>query len=353
MKRYLQTLIQGQEENFMPFDTFISYALYDPVYGYYQRQGTKIGKKGDFYTSSHVGDIFGKLIASYFNKVAVCEDLPLHICEIGGGDGRFAHTVCDTLSFSGKEFKYDLIDKSLTHQRTACSLVKEFKECSIYESLQSWGEENRDFSGIIFSNEWLDAQPVKVVKKEDGLVYEVGISVQENTLIECKKPADKEVLQFLKTYQYKLMEGQKLEVPLYMVEQASYLSTYIKRGLIVTIDYGYTHEESMQPTRMQGSLRGYRNHHIIDDILEAPGEYDITHHVHWNTWEQICEERGIQKVWRTKQNNWLLHLGILDHLQNNIGQDPFSLDQKQNRAIRSFVLGDQMTNSFDVCIQRI
>ncbi|MYL33484.1 SAM-dependent methyltransferase [Pontibacillus yanchengensis] len=351
MEKFIQYLMQEQNETFMPFDTFISYALYHPVHGYYQKQRTKIGTKGDFYTSSHVGEIFGKLVAYYFDRVARCARLPLHICEIGGGDGRFARTVCETLANLKRDFKYDLIDISTANQRIASELVNDFQECRVYDSLTAWGEERVGFSGIFFSNEWLDAQPVKVVKKEQGVIYEIGISVRDNKLIEAKRPADEVITKFLDDYEYKFKDGQKMEVPLYMSEQASSLSSYLKKGIIVTVDYGYTHHECSQPSRRNGSLRGYKSHQVIDNILEKPGAYDITHHVHWDTWEKISEEKGLQSVSRTKQNEWLLQLGILDHLKTNTNGDPFSCNQKQNRAIRSFVLGDQMTNSFDVCIQ--
>lgn len=41
-------------------------ALYCPVYGYYETEGDKIGRRGDYFTSVSVGRLFGELLAFQF-----------------------------------------------------------------------------------------------------------------------------------------------------------------------------------------------------------------------------------------------------------------------------------------------
>ncbi|MEA3361749.1 MAG: hypothetical protein U9Q61_00515, partial [Thermodesulfobacteriota bacterium] len=43
----------------IPFAAFMEQALYHPEYGYYTAERTRIGKKGDFFTSSTVHSCFG------------------------------------------------------------------------------------------------------------------------------------------------------------------------------------------------------------------------------------------------------------------------------------------------------
>ena len=45
---------------------FMELALYCPVYGYYEKEEDTVGRKGDFFTSVSVGNLFGKLLAVQF-----------------------------------------------------------------------------------------------------------------------------------------------------------------------------------------------------------------------------------------------------------------------------------------------
>jgi SAM-dependent MidA family methyltransferase len=45
------------------FAEFMAACLYEPGLGYYTSSGRKVGTEGDFYTSSNVHRVFGRLIA--------------------------------------------------------------------------------------------------------------------------------------------------------------------------------------------------------------------------------------------------------------------------------------------------
>lgn len=61
-KLIAETKIQGV----ISFARFMELALYCPVYGYYEKEGDTTGRKGDFFTSVCVGNLFGKLLAAQF-----------------------------------------------------------------------------------------------------------------------------------------------------------------------------------------------------------------------------------------------------------------------------------------------
>ena len=50
----------------IPFHRFMELGLYCPVYGYYEKEEDKIGKRGDYFTSVSVGSLFGQLLAAQF-----------------------------------------------------------------------------------------------------------------------------------------------------------------------------------------------------------------------------------------------------------------------------------------------
>src|SRR3954466_8985153 len=87
----------------MPFARYMDLCLYHPELGYYSRAQEKFGKAGDFYTSSDVHAVFGRLLARQFEEMwrARGEPARLDVIEAGPGRGLFAR---DVLDWSAKKF---------------------------------------------------------------------------------------------------------------------------------------------------------------------------------------------------------------------------------------------------------
>ena len=58
-----------RERGPIPFSRYMELCLYDPDLGYYSRKAEQFGKAGDFYTSSDVHKIFGRLLARQFEEM--------------------------------------------------------------------------------------------------------------------------------------------------------------------------------------------------------------------------------------------------------------------------------------------
>ena len=52
-----------REAGGITFAEFMEHCLYHPEYGYYMASRERIGKQGDFFTSTSVHSLFGQLIA--------------------------------------------------------------------------------------------------------------------------------------------------------------------------------------------------------------------------------------------------------------------------------------------------
>ena len=107
----------------IPFSRYMELCLYEPELGYYSRPREKFGKAGDFYTSSDVHAVFGRLLARQFEEMWRALDSParIDVIELGPGRGLFAR---DVLDWSAKQFpnfatalRYSLVEQS-THLRT-------------------------------------------------------------------------------------------------------------------------------------------------------------------------------------------------------------------------------------------
>jgi SAM-dependent MidA family methyltransferase len=206
---------------------------------------------------------------------------------------------------------------------------------------------------MIFSNELFDALPVHVVEKENGKLHEVMVGIKNDQLHEVMVPlTDKAILQFLQENEFELNEKQRIEIPLPMGNMLDEMGKVLIRGLVTTVDYGYTHEDWMLPSRRNGSLRGYYQHQMIENVLMHPGEMDITSHIHFDWLIKRGEQAQLHFATKLRQDEFLLKAGILQELQEHYDPNPFSEQSKKNRAIRSLIMPTGMSSSFHVCIQK-
>ncbi|MGH7973734.1 MAG: SAM-dependent methyltransferase, partial [Limisphaerales bacterium] len=85
----------------MSFARFMELALYCPIYGYYEKEGDTVGRRGDYYTSVSVGSFFGQLLAFQFARWLEALPAPnqpqgqgiLHLVEAGAHRGELARDI--------------------------------------------------------------------------------------------------------------------------------------------------------------------------------------------------------------------------------------------------------------------
>ena len=357
MSEFIKQLIKQSPQKGIPYSEFMNHALYHPIYGYYMKEREKVGKEGDFLTTPHIFPVFAKILSRFFSKSVAEGTVPPAICEIGGGDGRFAHHVLrEWKAFSPTTFSkltYYVVEKSAYHQQKQQQELTMYPQLEYFHSLAELKEAVGAFHGIVFSNEWFDALPVEVIEQAEGQLYEVWISVDEcDELTEILVPVKNErIKRYVADYNLQLRDGQRMEVPLSMLEKLEELHALFQQGMMVTIDYGYTFEELRHPLHHRGSLRGYLRHQLIPNPLCYAGEMDLTAHIHLDSFMDKGKRLGAEVVSFQRQHEFLLAIGILDLLQEHEGLNPFSDVSKQNRAIRSLIMDAGMSPHFHVIVQ--
>ena len=92
-----------RERGPIPFSRYMEMCLYEPELGYYSRNAAQLGAAGDFYTSSDVHAVFGRLLARQFEEMwrALGSPVKIGLRELGAGRGLFAQ---DVLDWSEKKF---------------------------------------------------------------------------------------------------------------------------------------------------------------------------------------------------------------------------------------------------------
>ncbi|MDF2856601.1 MAG: hypothetical protein K0Q87_2452 [Neobacillus sp.] len=350
MINYLSTLISASPNHLITYAEYMEAVLYHPELGYYMKKKEKIGRKGDFITTSNISDIYGRIIAKWFAHTCLTNNLEPVFCEVGGGNGRFAHAFLQEWQKSIKtSLTYIIVESSSYHQELQYELLKDVYSIIQVESLG----ELESFEGVIFSNELFDALPVHVVQKNHGQIFEMMVGIKEEQLYEVKVPImNQELLTFLEVSGIELKENQRIEIPLAMGNMLEQVSQALTKGLVVTADYGYTNEEWEQPARASGSLRGYYQHKMITDVLKHPGKMDITSHIHLDWLIQKGELVGLKVLGKLRQDEFLLKIGILKELENHYDPNPFSEVSKRNRAIRGLIMPSGISSYFQIVIQQ-
>ncbi|WP_071460119.1 class I SAM-dependent methyltransferase [Bacillus massilinigeriensis] len=351
MEAFIRKMIKKRHGGLINYAEYMEQALYHPEYGYYMAEKAKIGRDGDYITTSNFSDIYGNIMAKWY--AGLCSELgiPAAVCELGGGNGRFAKAFLDGWKkYSENTLTYILVEASPYHQNLQRSLLDAYHHVSFFDSMS----DIQKFSGLFFSNELFDALPVRVVKNEGGSLMEVmvGVNGEKRILEEVLVPlCDDEVKSFLMKEGYELAEGQRMEIPLAMLRMTESISHALAASIIVTADYGYRKADWMEPERMDGSLRGYENHSMVRNVLRHPGDMDITSHVHFDALISKGEECGMHFLEILPQDRFFLEIGILDELAECYDPNPFSETSRRNRAIRSLVMPGGISPYFHVIVQ--
>lgn len=354
----IRKAIDNSPEGSLPFRTFMELCLYHPEYGYYRSARPKIGKDGDYYTPTNVGGITAELIARYYAKRTANLPGAWTITEYGGGTGRMARILLDTLQAHYPELyertTYRMVETSPYHLELQREELSGHQAKVIFagESNERPAQNGCD-NQFVLAQELLDAFPVHRVRQRDDGLKELHIIWDEASgcFTEMERPCIlSEISLYLERNKIHLLPGQTAEINLLADQWVAERLAEIDRGFVLVIDYGDRAEEIYAPHRLAGTLMCYHRHQASDDPYRLPGQQDITAHVNFSSCLQVAEEAGVKEKELWKHRDFLLEQGVLDLLSAHDAIDPFSPVAKRNRAIRQLLVGDRMGDLFKVML---
>jgi SAM-dependent MidA family methyltransferase len=301
----------------MRFDRFMELALYHPEHGYYA-QARPIGRTGDFFTSVSVGPLFGRLLAWQFRQMAELLDEPeFWIVEQGAHDGRLARDILEegrhTSEFWDK-LRYLIVEPSSARREEQARLLADFgPRVRWLDRLEAWKGEKP--AGGFFSNELADALPVRLIEGAGGDWHERRVGLDsEQGLNWTLADADAELRLAIGALPLVPMDGFRTEIGLAARAWASQTARFLRRGYRLTIDYGFPASAYYAPFRRDGTLTCYRQHRRGDDVLDAPGEQDITAHVDFTALARAGERAGLETLGLVDQMHFLIGI-VKEHVE--------------------------------------
>lgn len=343
--RAIAQRIQASPNRRIPFADFMDMALYHPKHGYYASHRPRIGATGDFITSPHLGADFGELLAEQFAEMwhLLGRPHPFYLVEMGAGQGLI---VRDALHYLHRYY-FDCFEalEYLIIEKSAALIQEQKRHIGLLADVQArlrwcgWDEiPEHSITGCFFSNELVDAFPVHQLIVDDGEWKEIYVTVAPSEHTDTADslspehslplPQFTEVIEQVSTPQLqhyfswggvdidpsRYPDGYRTEVNLTALDWVKTVSDRLRRGYLLTIDYGYIASRYYSPSRAQGTLQCYYQHAHHSDPYQHIGQQDITAHVDFSALEHRGNEVGLKTLGRIEQGLFLMALGLGDRL---------------------------------------
>lgn len=337
LRQLIADKIAASPQQRITFAEYMELVLYHPEQGYYATGKVNIGSEGDFFTSPHLGKDFGELLAEQFAEIwdILGQPTPFTLIEMGAGQGLLAADILHYLHCQYpacfQALDYIIVEKAAGLIAKQQQLLKKLPILNKIQTLPiRWFSlveiPEKSIIGCCFSNELVDALPVHQVVLEQGKLQEVYVTTstytvnnQINFVEVIDTPSTEKISEYFDLVGINLMsgaypDGYRSEVNLAALDWLNMVASRLQRGLLLTIDYGYSAERYYQPTRHQGTLQCYWRHQHHDNPYLHIGHQDITAHVDFTALERQGNFSGLQKVGFTQQGLFLMALGLGDRI---------------------------------------
>lgn len=326
-----------KREGPISFHDFMEMALYYPGIGYYTSPSEKFGKEGDFCTSCNISSAFGATVAKQLEEIwNILGTETFTIVEYGAGTGSLCNDVLAHFKKDKKRFDnihYCIIERSSTLRDKEQKQVS--GNVSWYDSILELGE----VDGCIISNELLDNFAVHQVEMQDELM-EIFVDYQNNSLKEDLKPASYQLRNYLQQLNINLPKGFRTEINLEVKDWLKDIAQTLRKGYIITMDYGFQSSAFYANHRSNGTLLCYYRHSISENVFENIGRQDITSHVNFSALQYWGKQMGLQDCGFTNQANFLLALGFKDYFRKmpEPGTNIMQIALEEARVTRTLLL---------------
>lgn len=339
----------------VPVARYMDMCLTDPQHGYYCRRDA-IGATGDFITAPEISQIFGELLGIWVAATwqQLGEPEHLHLIELGPGRGTMMRDVLRAMRVLPglrERVKPGLVEIS-PHLRATqrATLAGDDQGLTWADSLQDILDDPTDaVPTIILANEFFDALPVTQFVRVGGQWHERAVGLDaENGLAWTHLSPVAELPDLPEAIDSRANDGDIFETrrPALIASAPTLLEPLAAVAsrvptVLLAIDYGHEGPaigDTLQAMRAQ----------TYADVLQAPGEQDITSHVDFAELAGILEAIDLETDGPITQSEFLSGLGFASRLERLlIGKDASQANAIETAAHR-LVAEPGMGNHFRV-----
>ncbi len=277
-----------EKHGLISFARFMHQALYHPEHGYYSSGRCAIGRKGDCITNVSVRPtVFGEFLAAQFaeiwERLGSVEDFT--VVEQGAHDGQFARNVLESVQKRAPEFfaalRYRIVEPFPILQDRQSRTLERFRD------KVEWRDSLQPFLGVHFSNELLDAMPVRLISGN----MEKLVDLKDDEFVFVERPLSQGAAAS------KLPGDGAFNQP--ALDWIDHVAAKLQRGYVVAIDYGRLEDQ------FQGDVQVRAQHRNLDSPFEQIGQADITVPVDWSTIIERAQANGLRVTGFTDQHHFL------------------------------------------------
>ncbi len=339
----------------IPFAEFMRECLYHPEHGYYSRLQAR--RRGDYYTSVDVHAIFARLIARQLGEMweLLGSPQPFLAVESGAGVGRLAANILD---FAARELPaFYAATEYLALERSAARRAEHPAALASHVAkgrVSSSAEIPADIpAGCIFSNEMVDALPTHRVVMEGGQLREVYVGFEGSKFTEVlREPSTPALEQYFREQGIALQEGQQAEACLNACRWIEDAGRAIGRGFVLIIDYGHEARALYNERHNRGTLLAYRDHGVTEEVLDAPGEQDLTAHVNFTALQVWGRRSGLERTGLVTQSQFLVALGRANEFADLYEPGQSEVEKLRARLLlKNLIHPEGLGEKFQVLIQ--
>jgi SAM-dependent MidA family methyltransferase len=327
------------------FRDFMETALYDPERGYYSVRE----KAADFYTAPELHAAFGAVLADRLALLLerATRDQPdriLNIVEAGCGDGTLACQVARRLREKhpglAARVSFILVERGRKDLTTAVRRLNAFGvKVTAYTKIVDVPR----FSGVLYSNELLDALPVHLLEGREGKVFEIFI---DDAGREVRGPLSVPALEAPASAMTGLLQdGERHAVGLEAKSWLSAAASRVEEGFIVTIDYG----KRFAPGTANPP-RAFHRHAVETELTREPGAQDLTASVDFEALIGAGYCAGLALESYGSLSKFLIDGGMLGWIEAAAGDD--SAAYSERAKLKTLIHPEGMGEVFKVLIQR-
>lgn len=284
---------------------YMEAALYHPDFGYYVK-AKPIGAEGDFITAPEISQMFGELIGLWCLQAWRDMGRPARFRWIELGPGR-GNLMQDALRATGQDPQFTAAAKICLVEKNEHLQARQAEALNRFDNIQWYSGLNEipDDPSIVIANEFFDCLPIDqfIFRNQAWFQRKVGLDssgalafetdtepVAADTVAHAPPGAD---------------DGDIIELcpPASAVIKTLTAKLLRFAGRALIIDYGY------QGPAIGDTLQSIALHKFAD-VLQNPGQVDITAHVDFAALAKDAEDQGLVAHGPIEQGAFLNALGL-------------------------------------------
>lgn len=290
----------------MDIGTYMSLCLGHPDHGYYMTRDP-FGVSGDFTTAPEISQMFGEMIGVWIADtwMRLGSPSPFALVECGPGRGTLMQDALRAVKgVAGlhEAVRLHLMEISPVLKGAQAQRLGAFNPVFV----SSLDEVPEAMPVILIGNEFLDALPVRQIRRVNGVWSERVVALNgDGTFCFGDGLCGQSLLGIVPP---KILDEEKdgiFEVSLIINQYIAQLSNLLKKqnGAALFLDYGHA------VSAMGDTLQAVRSHRF-ENALENSGEYDLTTHVDFENVGVQARKAGVFSSPVVSQSDFLRTLGI-------------------------------------------